>query len=161
MSLRELSRTCNISEFRLESKNHRMILVKKNLICHPVPPPVIGRDTIHYPRLLQSPSSEKGRDGLAPAPSRSEDEQSCDCSLPCAADVDECRSGSHQCHYNQLCENTRGSYRCVCPRGFRAQGTARPCVGKLPLSPLAPVLCFCLPFCCSTPAVLSLWETVL
>ncbi|TRZ22552.1 hypothetical protein HGM15179_004536 [Zosterops borbonicus] len=43
-------------------------------------------------------------------------------------DVDECRSGSHQCRYNQLCENTRGSHRCVCPRGFRAQGPARPCL---------------------------------
>lgn len=77
------------------------------------------------------------RDGAAPVRVL----QSCDCSLAVCADVDECRSGSHQCRYNQLCENTRGSYRCVCPRGFRAQGTARPCVGKLPLTPLTSHLC--------------------
>ena len=46
-------------------------------------------------------------------------------------DIDECRDGTHQCRYNQICENMRGSYRCVCPRGYRSQGIGRPCMGKL------------------------------
>lgn len=44
-------------------------------------------------------------------------------------DIDECRGGTHQCRYNQICENTRGSYHCTCPRGYRSQGVGRPCVG--------------------------------
>ena len=44
-------------------------------------------------------------------------------------DIDECRDGTHQCRYNQICENTRGSYHCTCPRGYRSQGVGRPCVG--------------------------------
>ncbi|XP_019490993.1 PREDICTED: hemicentin-1 [Hipposideros armiger] len=43
-------------------------------------------------------------------------------------DIDECKDGTHQCRYNQICENTRGSYRCVCPRGYRSQGVGRPCM---------------------------------
>lgn len=50
-----------------------------------------------------------------------------------AADIDECRDGTHQCRYNQICENTRGSYHCTCPRGYRSQGVGRPCVGTFPL----------------------------
>lgn len=46
-----------------------------------------------------------------------------------ALDIDECRDGTHQCRYNQICENTRGSYHCTCPRGYRSQGVGRPCVG--------------------------------
>lgn len=55
------------------------------------------------------------------------------------ADVDECRDGTHQCRYNQICENTRGSYHCTCPRGYRSQGVGRPCVGtclRLELNPV-------------------------
>lgn len=43
-------------------------------------------------------------------------------------DINECKDGTHQCRYNQICENTQGSYRCVCPRGYRSQGVGRPCV---------------------------------
>lgn len=50
---------------------------------------------------------------------------------PMSVDIDECKDGTHQCRYNQICENTRGSYRCACPRGYRSQGVGRPCVGKL------------------------------
>jgi len=49
--------------------------------------------------------------------------------LSSVPDIDECRDGSHQCRYNQICENTRGSYHCTCPRGFRSQGVGRPCIG--------------------------------
>ncbi|XP_069858260.1 adhesion G protein-coupled receptor E2-like isoform X3 [Dipodomys merriami] len=34
-------------------------------------------------------------------------------------DVDECRSGQHQCHSSAVCVNTVGSYRCRCPPGWR------------------------------------------
>ncbi|XP_042549581.1 adhesion G protein-coupled receptor E2-like [Dipodomys spectabilis] len=34
-------------------------------------------------------------------------------------DVDECRSGQHQCHSSADCVNTVGSYRCRCPPGWR------------------------------------------
>lgn len=55
------------------------------------------------------------------------------------ADVDECRDGTHQCRYNQICENTRGSYHCTCPRGYRSQGVGRPCVGTCLCLELNPV----------------------
>ncbi|XP_076126836.1 hemicentin-1 [Alosa pseudoharengus] len=36
-------------------------------------------------------------------------------------DIDECGQGSHMCHYNQLCVNTVGTYRCQarCGPGFK------------------------------------------
>ncbi|MGH0173029.1 UNVERIFIED_CONTAM: hypothetical protein FKN15_020671 [Acipenser sinensis] len=48
-------------------------------------------------------------------------------SEPCP-NIDECRDGTHQCRYNQICENTRGSYHCTCPHGYRSQGVGRPCL---------------------------------
>lgn len=53
--------------------------------------------------------------------------------------MDECRDGTHQCRYNQICENTRGSYHCTCPRGYRSQGVGRPCVGTSLLETLSDV----------------------
>lgn len=44
-------------------------------------------------------------------------------------DVDECLEQVHECHYNQICENTPGGYRCGCPRGYRIQGPGLPCLG--------------------------------
>ncbi|XP_069864127.1 adhesion G protein-coupled receptor E2-like [Dipodomys merriami] len=43
---------------------------------------------------------------------RNESENTCQ-------DVDECRSGQHQCHSSAVCVNTVGSYRCRCPPGWR------------------------------------------
>uniref|UniRef100_A0A8C3XUU2 Hemicentin-2 n=3 Tax=Chelydra serpentina TaxID=8475 RepID=A0A8C3XUU2_CHESE len=43
-------------------------------------------------------------------------------------DLDECAEGGHACRYNQICENTVGGHRCTCPRGYRTQGTGRPCL---------------------------------
>ncbi|XP_040387830.1 hemicentin-2 isoform X3 [Cygnus olor] len=43
-------------------------------------------------------------------------------------DINECAKGSHACRYNQICENTMGTHRCVCPRGYRSLGTAWPCL---------------------------------
>ncbi|XP_050570610.1 hemicentin-2 [Cygnus atratus] len=43
-------------------------------------------------------------------------------------DINECAEGSHACRYNQICENTMGTHRCVCPRGYRSLGAAWPCL---------------------------------
>ncbi|KAM9176553.1 hemicentin-2 [Mergus octosetaceus] len=43
-------------------------------------------------------------------------------------DINECAEGSHACRYNQICENTVGTHRCVCPRGYRSLGAAWPCL---------------------------------
>ncbi|KAM8995979.1 hemicentin-2 isoform 2-T2 [Ara ararauna] len=43
-------------------------------------------------------------------------------------DIDECAEGSHACRYNQLCQNTAGTYRCVCPPGYHSLGTGWPCL---------------------------------
>ncbi|XP_063051892.1 hemicentin-1-like [Engraulis encrasicolus] len=44
-------------------------------------------------------------------------------------DIDECVQGSHMCHYNQLCVNTVGTYRCQakCGHGFKPSLTATGC----------------------------------
>lgn len=47
----------------------------------------------------------------------------------CSPDIDECAEGSHACRYNQLCQNTAGTYRCVCPPGYHSLGTGWPCLG--------------------------------
>lgn len=47
----------------------------------------------------------------------------------CSPDIDECSEGSHACRYNQLCQNTAGTYRCACPPGYRSLGTGWPCLG--------------------------------
>ena len=48
-----------------------MALAGRNLKDHPIPPPAMGRDTFHHPRLLQAPSNlalDTARDpGAAPA----------------------------------------------------------------------------------------------
>lgn len=33
-------------------------------------------------------------------------------------DIDECGRGIHECKRNQICQNRRGGYVCVCPQGF-------------------------------------------
>ncbi|XP_041262809.1 hemicentin-2 isoform X2 [Onychostruthus taczanowskii] len=43
-------------------------------------------------------------------------------------DVDECTEGSHACRYNQICQNSAGSYSCSCPPGYRTLGTGWPCL---------------------------------
>ncbi|KYN31855.1 Fibrillin-3 [Trachymyrmex septentrionalis] len=42
-------------------------------------------------------------------------------------DVDECREGTHECGKNQVCENRRGGYHCICPPGH-AVGPNNDCV---------------------------------
>ncbi|XP_030317358.1 hemicentin-2 [Calypte anna] len=43
-------------------------------------------------------------------------------------DIDECTEGSHSCRYNQLCQNTLGTYSCVCPPGYHSLGAGWPCL---------------------------------
>lgn len=35
-----------------------------------------------------------------------------------SADVDECKTGEADCGKNAKCENTFGSYRCICTSGY-------------------------------------------
>ncbi len=44
------------------------------------------------------------------------------------SDVDECVEEQHVCVGRGECENTLGSYRCVCQRGYRGNGTH--CAGE-------------------------------
>ena len=44
------------------------------------------------------------------------------------ADINECDTGSHTCHANATCNNTLGSYDCLCNKGFDGDGVS--CSGK-------------------------------
>ena len=37
-------------------------------------------------------------------------------------DINECISGSAECHNNATCTNTDGSYECTCDTGFSGDG---------------------------------------
>jgi len=57
------------------------------------------------------------------------------------ADIEECELGSGVCAADtEVCENTPGSYRCVCAEGYTASGST--CVGELPpCNDLLDILC--------------------
>ena len=46
------------------------------------------------------------------------------CAFP---DVDECTTGSHNCHANATCTNIDGTYSCACISGYEGNGTT--CTG--------------------------------
>lgn len=48
-------------------------------------------------------------------------------------DINECASGGAKCGPNMYCENTLGSYRCLCERGFKNVNETA-CVGKFSLA---------------------------
>jgi len=49
------------------------------------------------------------------------------------ADIDECsRHDGHVCAMNARCENTRGSFNCVCRHGFRLDVESSACIGESP-----------------------------
>ncbi|XP_075452333.1 EGF-containing fibulin-like extracellular matrix protein 1 [Ascaphus truei] len=37
-------------------------------------------------------------------------------------DIDECATGAHNCRPDQVCSNVRGTYNCICPRGYQRRG---------------------------------------
>ncbi|XP_033095614.1 mucin-like protein [Anneissia japonica] len=40
----------------------------------------------------------------------------------CATDIDECAMGTDECHVSASCENTNGSYNCMCNKGYYGNG---------------------------------------
>ena len=42
-------------------------------------------------------------------------------------DINEC-DGDHKCKYK--CHNTQGSFKCLCPDGYKLKGDARSCEGE-------------------------------
>ena len=48
----------------------------------------------------------------------------------CDADIDECASGNPCSGANQVCQNTPGSYRCICEAGYN-ETTPGNCTGLL------------------------------
>ncbi len=45
------------------------------------------------------------------------------------ADINECETGTHDCDVNADCQNTDGSFLCVCKTGYEGNGTT--CTGNL------------------------------
>lgn len=46
------------------------------------------------------------------------------------SDINECALNSEICP-NGICENLRGSYRCICNVGYESDASGKNCVGKL------------------------------
>lgn len=49
----------------------------------------------------------------------------------CYVDINECAEQPTLCGPAGTCQNVPGSYRCVCPRGYRTDSTGTRCIGKL------------------------------
>ena len=47
-------------------------------------------------------------------------------------DIDECKYGTHNCHSDANCTNTKGSFYCTCHTGYSGDGIT--CVGELRLT---------------------------
>ena len=50
------------------------------------------------------------------------------CCLYYLIDIDECKSGAHQC--TQICTNNNGSYTCSCNNGYELSKDERTCTGE-------------------------------
>lgn len=40
------------------------------------------------------------------------------------SDINECSSGTDNCHYNAVCFDSDGSFTCICPEGYEGDGVA-------------------------------------
>ena len=47
----------------------------------------------------------------------------------CTLDIDECALGTDLCDQNSYCNNTLGSYSCICNPGYSLNGNGRTCDG--------------------------------
>ena len=45
-------------------------------------------------------------------------------------DIDECRDGSNQCQFDELCRDNDGSYTCRCPSGYTLEADGHRCKGN-------------------------------
>lgn len=45
-------------------------------------------------------------------------------------DINECNENRGLCGPGGTCHNTRGSFRCTCPEGYKVDITGEQCVGK-------------------------------
>ena len=45
----------------------------------------------------------------------------------CIVDINECGVGTHNCHADSNCSNTKGSFYCTCLTGYSGDGVG--CVG--------------------------------
>lgn len=59
--------------------------------------------------------------------------------IPATADIDECANET-LCGSHGFCENSDGSFRCLCDRGYESSPSGHYCVGEL-LSAV-PVPCY-------------------
>ena len=46
-----------------------------------------------------------------------------------SADINECETEKHHCDCNAYCNNTKGSYKCICKPGYNESGVN--CTGKI------------------------------
>ena len=55
------------------------------------------------------------------------------CIPPCPADIDECANDT-MCGAHGFCDNTDGSFRCLCDQGFETSPSGWDCVGEKPVA---------------------------
>lgn len=85
------------------------------------------RECLHHPQVLGSEQKDQVRgnslgevgSGAIPA-------------LLSVADIDECANET-LCGSHGFCENSDGSFRCLCDRGYESSPSGHYCVGKSPM----------------------------
>lgn len=54
-------------------------------------------------------------------------------------DIDECKN--NPCNVTQICLNSKGSYKCGCPKGFRMDNITNECRGNLCVKSYLNIIC--------------------